>query len=101
MAHDYSVYDPKGWGGDPRRGAALGRPIITRTPRETTIKLHVQKVRINSGGYDRNGTYFGVGGSLYWIYSDDGDVDFVVRAHDRDYARSEARYRYPYARFYR
>lgn len=98
---DYQTNDPKGWGGNQSRGAALGRPTIINVEQDAAPRVRVSRVRLDAGGYDPNGTYFGIGQSLYWIRTDGGEVDFVVRAHDRDYAKAEARNRIPMARFYR
>lgn len=98
---DYKTLDPKGWGGDPSRGAALGRATVAELDREATVTLHLRKVRMN-GDYDSNGTYFGFvrGTSIYWCADTCGDVDFVVRATDRDDAKDKVLERYPNARFY-
>jgi hypothetical protein len=58
---DYSTHDPKGWCGNPSRGAALGRPTVMDAPKDFSGRLFVSRVRLNSGGYDKNGTYFGHG----------------------------------------
>ncbi len=99
MAPDYAVNDPKGWGGDPKRGAALGRPS-DHCPGYSG-KLHLRRVRLDRGGYDQNGTYFGIGDPLYWVASPGGEVDYVFRCNgDRasarycvlqDYPRAEVR----------
>lgn len=104
MGHpSYQTNDPKGWCGDPRRGAAMGRPaILDANPDTFTGKLYLQRVRLNSGGYDRNGTYFGISDRpLYWCADDSGEVDFMIRALDREDAKGEALAYYPGARFYR
>lgn len=103
---DYSTHDPKGWGGDPRRGAALGRPTVQKGDEAAfTGKLYLRRIRLDSGGYDPNGTYFGLGQPLYWC-ADDGtsenhSIDFMLRAADRDEAKAAVRARYPNARFFR
>lgn len=97
---DYKTHDPRGWGGDPKRGAALGRPSYTGG-RDFAGKLYLRRVRLDSGGYDANGTYFGLGNPLYWLASDDGSIDRVFRAADRDLAKKYARDLYPNARFFR
>ena len=84
MSHapSYKTNDPRGWCGDPSRGAALGR----RTHQGDNAfagKIHIKRVHLDSGGYDRNGTYFGSGPGthpLYWYASSDGDIDDVLRA---------------------
>lgn len=95
----YKDNAPKGWGGDPKRGAALGRPTIKG---ETSYngKLTLKRTYLNSGGYDRNGTYFGIGAPLYWYASEDGSIDGMLRAQSRATAKSEIRKEYPEARFY-
>jgi len=105
MAHDtapnYKTNDSRGWCGDPRRGAALGRPTVQDAPTDFADKLHLRRVRLDSGGYDLNGTYFGHGQPLYWCASADGSVDFMLRAHSRDEAKAAVRERYPHAHFFR
>ena len=75
---DYSDNDPKGWCGDPSRGAALGRPTIKGEP---VGKITIRRSPLDRQGYDRNGTYFGLGDPLFWITDEDGEVDYVTRGH--------------------
>lgn len=96
----YKTNDPRGWGGDPKRGAALGRPTL-KGPADFSGKLTLQRVRLDSGGYDPNGTYFGTGAPLFWYASDDGEIDAVLRASDREAAKRKVSALYPKARFYR
>jgi hypothetical protein len=96
---DYTTNDPKGWGGDPKRGAALGRPSIHEGFIEG--KMVLRRIRLDRGGYDSNGTYFGVGMPLYWYADEGGSVDDVLRAPDRASAKAEILKKYPKARFYR
>ena len=99
---DYSTHDPKGWCGNPSRGAALGRPTVMDAPKDFSGRLFVSRVRLNSGGYDKNGTYFGHGPpSLYWIASEDGEIDFMARANSREEARAAALREYPNAKIRR
>jgi hypothetical protein len=62
-----------------------------------TGRVHVVHVPLNSGGYDRNGCYFGIGGRLYNVYDDDMILDYNIRAQDREDALWQARGRYPVA----
>jgi hypothetical protein len=94
---DYKRNDPKGWYGDPRRGAALGRSAHHSTAEGG--KFFLRKVRLDNGGYDANGTYFGHGDPLYWC-TDCDEVDFVFRAESRAAARAHVLEQYPEARFY-
>lgn len=97
----YKTNDPKGFGGDPKRGAALGRSTRHNIDRAASVKLTLRHVRIDSGGYDRNGTYFGHGNPLYWYADESGGIDAVLRADDREHAKESIRELYPNARFYR
>lgn len=54
----YEKNDPKGWGGDPSRGVALGRRDVTPAPPFGTVI--VQEIRLDRDGYDPLGTYWGV-----------------------------------------
>ena len=99
---DYKTHDPLGWCGNPARGAALGRPTITDAPRDFSGRLSVSRVRLDRSGYDKNGTYFGHGPpDLYWVASEDGEIDFVARANSRDEARTAALLEYPNAQIRR
>jgi len=114
LSVSYKTNDPKGWCGDPRRGAAVGRGDLHGDP-DFEYKFVLRKVRLDGGGYDSNGTYFGWGQTLYWYASvnheggldKDGDpievqaVDAMLRADTRDEAKAEIRERYPNARFFR
>lgn len=104
MSADYKRHDPRGWGGNPSRGAALGRAVYQDAPKDRPIKLYLRRVRLDSGGYDPNGTYFGHGSPLYWVSGEDAEgneVDYMLRAYDREDAKAEVRTTYPGARFYR
>lgn len=94
----YTDNDPKGWGGDPQRGAALGRHEVNEPGEETFSKpLILKRVPIDNGGYDPNGTYFGTGEPLYWLASEDGCIDKVFRAKDDDAALAKAKAEHPQA----
>lgn len=54
---------------DGRYGAPMGRAsdnlsALVIEPRDPPMTL--QRVRLNSGGYDRGGAYWGIGQPLYW-----------------------------------
>ena len=95
----YKTFDPRGWCGDPSRGAALGRRTIADG--EPEGKMTLRKIPLNLGGYDPNGTYFGLGQPLYWYADEGGNVDGMLRALDRNAAKSEVLKKYPAAKFYR
>lgn len=89
---DYSTNDPKGWCGDPSRGAALGRPTIKGEPEG---KITIRRSPLDRQGYDRNGTYFGVGGSLFWIADEGGEVDFMERSPRPEWVIERVKRAYP------
>ena len=100
MGPDYKVHDPRGWCGDPARGAALGRgEYHPEDPRAYTGKLALRKVRL-SGDYDQNGTYWGYvrGWDLYWCASEDNEIDWCVRGTSRADARAKVIAKYPNAK---
>ncbi len=94
----YKDNDPKGWCGDITRGAALGRSAIRDEDSEYEGVIHLRRVRLNSGGYDRNGTYFGGGAPLYWYANKDGTIDGMTRASGREHAREIVLKEYPKAK---
>lgn len=55
----------------------------------------VQRVRLNAGGYDSTGTYWGQDRPLYWIASPDGTDDEHVRASDHKDALRQAKRLWP------
>lgn len=77
-------------------GAPMGRKSFYPAFREQSVKLHLQKVPINSGGYDSGGAYWGLPvygrsddswGHLYRAWSSDGLISFYLRSWSRETAR--------------
>ena len=101
---DYRLNDPGGWCGNPRRGAAMGRPTFKAHDAEFTGQIHIRRIRINSGGYDPIGTYFGDpgnGDALYWVATVDGKIDYVQWAPGRATVEAAVRERWPWAKVMR
>lgn len=96
MAPDYKRHDPRGWGGDPKRGASLGRPHIIDEPKSYNGILYIRKVPL-SGGYDRLGTYWGIGEPLYWVANTEGTIDYCIRERTRRDAVRTVRGIFPWA----
>lgn len=46
-------------------GAPMGRPAFGHGVAPTTA-FTLRRIRLNNGGYDRGGAYWGVGAPLYW-----------------------------------
>lgn len=80
-------------------GSDMGR--IDYAP--DTNKLYLAKMRIDAGGYDAGGAYWGVGdchiGHMYRCWNDESDI--FIRAKNRDEAKKQILKKYPYATFYR
>src|SRR4051812_19848588 len=85
-----------------RYGAPMGRPSQHHNGDGSSLgKIGVRRIRLNSGGYDIGGAYWGIGKPLYWAASDCGRVDMFFRATDRSTAIAYLRRDYPEARFHR
>lgn len=83
------------------RGAPMGRPAKGAEPDEA---LYLQRVRVNSQGYDAGGAYWGIAtrggpGHLYIAFSD--TFTMHLRAWDRDKAKREVLALHPRAKFKR
>lgn len=56
------------------------------------MRLYAEHVRLNQGGYDRHGRYFGQGEKLYRVTDETGyEIDVRVRAPDAESARQKVR----------
>lgn len=88
----YSDNDPKGWCGDPKRGAALGRPTILGTPEGV---ITVRESPLDRQGYDRNGTYFGFGQTLFWYADEAGELDAMERGDSAEEVARDLRAKFP------
>lgn len=98
LVEAYSRNDPKGWGGDPSRGAALGRKEVTKGDSfnfDGTLTL--VQVTLNDDGYDFLGTYHGVGETLWWYIGGPGFYEGYHRG-SYDGAASMLKARFPKAR---
>jgi hypothetical protein len=81
-------------------GAPMGRGRTMPKPGATPC-VYLERVRINRGGYDSGGAYWGVGKPLYHAYDREGDVELFLRADDHKAAESEVRRLIPGALFAR
>lgn len=81
--HDYQKPD-RGWCGDPRRGAALGR-LSDELDGDTLI---MRRVPLDDGGYDPGGTYWGSGAPLFCVADMRGSVTYL-RASDFESAKNK------------
>lgn len=97
----YRHHDPKGWCGDPKRGAALGRHAYHEKTYTVRSYAVLRRVRINGDGYDPLGTYWGVGAPLWWCATPNYKIDFCLRATTRKEAEANVRRLYPEINFYK
>lgn len=65
------------------------QPPKTRKQRPRAPKLRTERIRVNRQGYDARGTYWGVGGPIYRVYSDDGLINSTVRASTAKEAKAK------------
>ena len=80
-------------------GAPLGRrstPILDTD----AGRISLQKIPLDTGGYDRGGAYWGIGQPLYCAQDQNGDTMYF-RAWSRDSAKHHVLENHPDARFYR
>ena len=69
------------------------------------MKWHIQRVRINKGGYDSTGYYFGMGLPVYHVWWDGPTFrdfkEYYVRGEDRQHVKDLILHWHPDATFYR
>ncbi len=73
-------------------GAQMGRSRGSKLPADTTSKLIVRRVRLDSGGYDAGGAYWGRGAKLWMVECVDGEHEgllLYVRAADMATAKAQ------------
>jgi len=107
-----------GWCGDPSRGAAMGWSLTPKAVDTVPVKCRLFQVRLDSGGYDPQGYYYGLGQTLWECQPEDlpgqpeydvevanrGEIPrepFRFRAGNRREAMDVVRESYPNARFFR
>ena len=83
-------------------GASMGRRDNVAEALDVK-KLHLERVRLNSGGYDLGGAYWGQGAPLYVAWGDGAEEvqEMFLRASDREEAKEIARGVFKNAKFYR
>lgn len=102
MAHTVvRMYEMTPPASDVERRHYLCALATVRASDASTGRVHVTRVRLDQGGYDSGGAYWGGGQPLYYAASDDGAVDLFFRASDRAAAKARVRAKHPSARFFR
>lgn len=83
-----------------RYGAPMGRHTGPDYLETSAGPLRLMRVRVNSGGYDSGGVYWGLGMPLWYVEDQDGNSKFF-RAASRETAKAKLGADWPGARFYR
>lgn len=83
-----------------RYGAPMGRHTGPRHLEVSAGPVHLRSVRINGGGYDAGGAYWGVGQPLWYAQDQDGNSQFF-RARDREAAKAQLAADWPGIWFFR
>lgn len=85
------------------RGAPLGKPALLPLALKP-IMLRLERIRIDRGGYEADGTYWGLGAPM-WRATDAAtggrEVSVYVRAIGRGHAKDRVRAVVPDATFFR
>jgi hypothetical protein len=82
-----------------RYGAPMGRPS-TRPDADFYGVLRIARVRLDAGGYDSGGAYWGDGAPLYRVWDQQTagcQIEWFTRAATRADVLSKVRTRYPNA----
>jgi hypothetical protein len=79
-------------------GAPMGRRTYCDNQE---AKCSLFKVRLDSGGYDGGGAYFGFGNPLYCCRDDNGQVQLFRRAINRKTVKEIIKKDFPTLKFYR
>jgi hypothetical protein len=80
-------------------GAPMGRPSHAHPA--NAYKVYVSKVKLDSGGYDRGGAYWGHGQRLFWATDATGEFSHFLRACSRMDAIDLLQDDFPELTFYR
>lgn len=83
-----------------RYGAPMGRYTGPNYLEVNAAPWHLQRIRLDSGGYDSGGAYWGHGQPLYFVQDQDGNSQFM-RAADRSDAKRKLTDKWPGCRFFR
>ena len=77
----------------PKVNCAYGTPLGRRSRNGIDAdsgRVYLRRIRLDNGGYDAGGAYWGLGAPLYWASDTDGN-DMFLRARSRDDAKAHLR----------
>lgn len=83
--------------GEPTYTLERGEPEYTEALRAMPHHFRLQHARLNSGGYDAGGAYWGHGEPVYLAMSDNGRIFRSYRARHRAHAFRQLREEFPHA----
>jgi len=92
---------PAYYGGDPKRGAALGRTSWGLNDGPTREMVSLRRIHISADGYDSGNAYWGTPDDLWRAATQDGERELFFRADTREEAKAYVANLWPGARFYR
>lgn len=71
------------------RGADMGRRNFCQVVESgARLKLHLQRLQLDSGGYDKGGAYWGHPNDIFVAWSEDPRVFMTIRATSRAKAKA-------------
>lgn len=77
--------------GASKYGAQMGRVGSVPPPGSGFKTITVHRVKLDAGGYDEGGAYWGIGAPLWYVESDDGALALFRRASCRNDLLAELR----------
>lgn len=81
-------------------GAPMGRQSWNDNGKPFQGRFYLRHIRLNQGGYDSGGAYWGTGQRLYGFAAADDSVNGFIRAYDREDAKTQVLYKHPGANFF-
>jgi hypothetical protein len=82
-------------------GAQMGRSSVLPDDELVFCKLRLQKINLDTGGYDQGGAYWGLPNNVYWAWEDGGSIELAVRAANWEEAKLKVIVKMPNAKFFR
>lgn len=81
-------------------GAPMGRRTGPYYLDHEAGKVHLRRIQLDSGGYDKGGAYWGIGSPLYEVIDQEGN-GFILRAFNRSDAKKQILKDFPDVKFFR
>ena len=83
-----SKYEPTLGKAYSQYGASMGRGAYGQEE-EIEGRVYATRIRLDSGGYDKGGAYWGSGAPLYHVYDQGGRFERFVRASSSKAAKEQ------------